>query len=364
MCLRSTRHSIFCVLPPHILRSIAERGTTAQRMNASRTLALDATFRALRASPMMLERAPTIAPAAVPGQKRRTIYSAGNQQLLPGAVVATESTPPTAASDDAVREAFEGLGATYDFFWDVFDRDSIDDEGMALDATVHYGDNYNNAFWNSQQMVFGDGDGEIFNRFTSSLDVIGHELAHGVTEDEAGLVYMFQPGALNESMSDVMGSLIKQRVRNQTAVEADWLIGEGLLTTAVNGTALRSMKAPGTAYDDDLLGTDPQPDHMSKYVETFNDNGGVHINSGIPNKAFYETATTMGGYAWEKAGRIWYETLRDSGLRQNTGFRRFANLTVATAGRLYGPGSVEQAIVANAWASVGIAVTGGAVAIR
>jgi Zn-dependent metalloprotease len=364
MCLRSARHSIFCILPPHVLRSIAERGTPQQRMNASRTLAVDATFRALRASPMMLERTPTVAPAAAPGQKRRTIYSAGNEQLLPGDVVATESTPPTATSDRAVREAFEGLGATFDFFWDVFDRHSIDDEGMALDATVHYGDNYNNAFWNSQQMVFGDGDGEIFNRFTSSLDIIGHELAHGVTEDEAGLVYMFQPGALNESMSDVLGSLIKQRVRNETAIDADWLIGQGLFTPAVNGTALRSMKAPGTAYDDELLGTDPQPDHMSKYVETFNDNGGVHINSGIPNKAFHITATNMGGYAWEKAGRIWYETLRDSGLRPNTGFRRFAKLTVATAGRLYGPGSVEQAIVADAWTSVGIAVSGGAVVFR
>ena len=121
MCSISTRHSIFCVLPPHILRSIAERGTARQRVNASRTLALDATFRALRASPMMLERAPTIAPAA-DGQKRRTIHSAGNQQLLPGDVVATELNPPTAGSDQAVREAFDGLGATYDFFRDAFDR--------------------------------------------------------------------------------------------------------------------------------------------------------------------------------------------------------------------------------------------------
>ena len=135
-------------------------------------------------------------------------------------------------------------------------------------------------------------------------------------------------------MSDVFGSLIKQRVLKQTAQQADWLIGEGLFTSAVNGKALRSMKAPGTAYSDPVLGDDPQPDHMSRYVNTYNDNGGVHINSGIPNRAFQLAAEALGGYAWEKAGRIWYETLRDSALRPNTGFRRFARLTVSAAARL------------------------------
>ena len=117
------------------------------------------------------------------------------------------------------------------------------------------------------------------------------------------------------------------------------------------------MKAPGTAYADPVLGNDPQPDHMSKYVNTYEDNGGVHINSGIPNHAFYLAADALGGNAWEKAGRIWYETLRDSALRPNTGFKRFAKLTVSTAGRLYGQGGVEQEIVADAWATVGLAVS-------
>jgi Zn-dependent metalloprotease len=167
---------------------------------------------------------------------------------------------------------------------------------------------------------------------------------------------MFQPGALNESISDVFGSLIRQRALQQTAADADWLIGAGLFTARVNGSALRSMKAPGTAYDDPVLGRDPQPDHMDRYNTTYLDNGGVHINSGIPNRAFYQVAVDLGGYAWEKAGRIWYETLRDSALRENTGFKRFANLTVATAMRLYGPGSLEVEIVAHAWATVGLAV--------
>ncbi len=358
MRLSSHRHSIFCILPPHILRSIAERGNAEQRAAATRTLALDATFRALRAAPRTFEPH-AVTPVTEPAEKRRTIFDAAGRQQLPGHLAATEEHPPAASADIGVREAFDGLGATWDFYWEVFDRNSIDDEGMPLDATVHYGDRYNNAFWNGERMVFGDGDGQIFNRFTVAIDVIGHELTHGVTEDEAGLVYMFQAGALNESMSDVFGSLIKQRVRRQTAVSADWLIGEGLLAPPIRGAALRSMKAPGTAYDDPVLGRDPQPSHMSHYVDTFNDNGGVHINSGIPNHAFYLAATHIGGYAWERAGRIWYETLRDAALRPNTGFKRFAKLTVSTAARLYGSGSVEHGAVADAWAAVGLPVSAG-----
>jgi Zn-dependent metalloprotease len=354
MC--SPRHSMFCILPPHILRGIAERGTPEERTAASRTLALDSTFRSLRATAPLL-RAPATEVAAQPAARQRTIYTANNQQQLPGTLVASEKNPPAASADPAIVEAFTGLGATWDFYFDVFDRQSIDDEGMPLNATVHYGSGYDNAFWNGQQMVFGDGDGRLFNRFTIALDVIGHELTHGVTQDEAQLQYMFQPGALNESMSDVFGSLIKQKKKQQTARTADWLIGEGLFTSAVKGKALRSMKAPGTAYSDPVLGDDPQPDHMSKYVNTYDDNGGVHINSGIPNRAFYLAAYAFDGNAWEKAGRIWYETLRDSALRPNTGFKRFAGLTVSTAGRLYGQGSVEQDTVADAWATVGLTVS-------
>ncbi|SQI22331.1 Extracellular minor metalloprotease precursor [Salmonella enterica subsp. arizonae] len=135
-------------------------------------------------------------------------------------------------------------------------------------------------------MVFGDGDGEIFNRFTSSIDVVAHELTHGVTETEAGLIYFGQSGALNESLSDVFGSLVKQFHLQQTAGQADWIIGEGLLAKGINGKGLRSMAAPGTAYDDPLLGKDPQPAHMQNFIKTREDNGGVHLNSGIPNRAF------------------------------------------------------------------------------
>ena len=123
------------------------------------------------------------------------------------------------------------------------------------------------------------------------------------------------------------------------------------------------MSEPGSAYDDPVLGKDPQPGHMNRYVDTYQDNGGVHINSGIPNRAFYLTAVGMGGYAWERAGRVWYETLRDSAVKPNTGFKRFAKLTVDTAARLYGTGSTEHTVVHEAWRQVGIPVGAPAVVL-
>ena len=270
---------------------------------------------------------------------------------MPGKLVRAETDPES--TDVAVNEAFDGAGATYDLYFDVYDRNSIDDKGMRIDSTVHYGSGYDNAFWNGAQMVYGDGDGKLFGRFTVSVDVIGHELTHGVTAHEANLDYQDQPGALNESISDVFGSLVKQRVLGQTAAEADWLIGEGLFTSRVHGTALRSMKAPGTAYDDPVLGKDPQPADMKDYDQTTDDDGGVHINSGIPNHAFYLAATAIGGQAWEKAGKIWYVALRDR-LRPSSDFAAAARLTAAVADELYGKGGAEARAVRNAWQSVGV----------
>ncbi|WP_200931885.1 M4 family metallopeptidase [Methylobacterium sp. Leaf85] len=229
---------------------------------------------------------------------------------------------------------------------------------MRLDGYVHRGRYYNNAFWDGQEMVFGDGDGVLFTDFTESLDVIAHELTHGVTEHTAGLEYHNQSGALNESMSDVFGSLVKQWKLGQSVETADWLIGTEIFTPALRGDALRSMKAPGSAYDSPDLGRDPQPDHMSRYARLPDseegDFGGVHINSGIPNKAFYRTAANIGGNAWEAPGLIWYESLKASG--PTTDFQEFADTTAAKAGQLYGFRSEEQQAVADAWAEVGISI--------
>lgn len=354
--MHNHRNPIFCILPPHVLVSIASNGSSGQRDMAIETLHAGAATRAQRQTMMELNQASLTGAVAgaVSGGKNRTIYDAKNGSSLPGTTVRQEGDPPS--SDVAVNEAYDGSGATYDLYKDVYGRDSIDDNGLPLDSTVHYKTNYDNAFWNGSQMVYGDGDGDLFNRFTIAIDVMGHELTHGVTQYEAKLVYSFQPGALNESMSDVFGSLVKQHSLNQTADQADWLIGEGLLTSNVNGVALRSMKAPGTAYDDPVLGKDPQPAHMKDYVNTISDNGGVHINSGIPNHAFYVTATQIGGSAWEKAGQIWYVTLRDK-LTSNSNFQDCANLTYQTATDQFGDGSLEQQAVKAGWAAVGIDIT-------
>jgi Zn-dependent metalloprotease len=369
---RNFHHSVFCLVPPHVLENIEQKGSPEQRRLATRTLDLDGMlrsrrqlaarvrrpFRAARRAQRMFQ-GPERAAAAV-CDLERTVFDAGQMQRLPGKKVRSEGQEPT--GDAAVDEAYDALGHTFALYQEEYGRCSIDDEGLPLDATVHYGVGYDNAFWDGQQMVFGDGDENlpekqrIFNRFTISLDVIGHELTHGVTEHESGLVYYFQAGALNEHISDVFGSLVKQRAQNQTADAADWLIGEGLLTKNVNGVALRSMKEPGTAYDDPVLGKDPQPGHMDDYVRMgpFDDNGGVHVNSGIPNKAFYLVATNLGGSAWEKAGHIWYETCLSPSLRRFTNFVTFAGLTVDIAGELYGEGSDEQAAVEDAWGEVGV----------
>jgi Zn-dependent metalloprotease len=175
----------------------------------------------------------------------REIADAGGREALPGRVVRREGQAPS--GDVAADEAYEGLGATFDLYSEVFGRNSIDGAGLPLRATVHYGHLYDNAFWDGERMVFGDGDGEVFDRFTRSLSVIGHELTHGVTQFASGLVYRRQPGALNESISDVFGALVEQYAAGQTSEQASWLIGAGLFTPAVQGEALRSMRHPGTS---------------------------------------------------------------------------------------------------------------------
>jgi Zn-dependent metalloprotease len=344
------------ILPPYILEGIATHGTKPQRADALQALSHDHSLRAARMEGALLRPPRRRIPhaAAAPGTPSRTIRDArSGTDVTRAQVVRTEGGPATA--DAAADEAYDGLGATYDFYWSVFGRDSIDDQGLPLDGVVHYGSRYDNAFWDGQRMVFGDGDGTIFNRFTASLDVIGHELTHGVTDDEAGLRYFGQSGALNESVSDVFGSMVTQYARNEQAQDADWLIGADLLGDTINGTALRSMLNPGTAYDDPRLGgKDPQPAHFGDFVQTTSDNGGVHINSGIPNRAFAEAAVAIGGYAWEGAGRVWYEALRDPALRPTSSFTAFAQLTVRTAGRVFGAGSSEVTAVAAGWTAVGV----------
>ena len=231
---------------------------------------------------------------------------------------------------------------------------SIDGRGGTVSITVHYGRDYDNAFWDGIQLVFGDGDGQIFERFTKPMDVMAHEFTHGVTQFTLGLAYQDQPGALNESISDVFASMTKQRVLGQTAGEADWLIGAGLFTPAINAKALRSMTQPGTAYDDPQIGRDLQVGSMADYVYTDEDSGGVHINSGIPNRAFALAALDIGGASWEKAGQIWYETLIHGELTAQASFGSFARATINSARRLFPDDASIAEKVQAAWVEVGL----------
>ena len=342
----------FCgIVPPHLLSSLADSGLHVADA-ARRTLTADVRHRLTRGAVPWVGERHLAPPTGVERRDDRSIYDDHDTEHLPGSQVRAEGGAAT--GDRSADEAYAGLGATFDFYLDVYNRWSVDGQGLPLKGTVHYGVEYDNAFWNGSQMVFGDGDGAVFGSFTSSVDVIGHELTHGVTQYTANLSYEGQSGALNESISDVFGSLAKQHALGQSTEEADWLIGAGLFRPGVQGVALRSMKAPGTAYDDPRLGKDPQPDNMSGYVETQDDNGGVHLNSGIPNRAFYLTAAAIGGNAYDDPGKIWYTTLTAGGLPETATFAVFAAATQAAARQLFGDNSSQLAAVTTAWQTVGV----------
>ena len=345
------------IIPAHMLRGLAENGDEKQRSRALSTMLGSHRLRGQRDMLGVLGAVALMTPAGV---KRRTIYNAQEEPNLPGKLVRGEGAAK--GKDVMINEAYDYSGIVYDFYSKVFGRNSVDDRGMRLDSSVHFREDtteaFDNAFWNGSQMVYGDGDGVTFDRFTKCLDVIGHELTHGVTQYEAGLAYRGQSGALNESFSDVFGSLVKQWHLKQSAAKADWLIGAGLLGKAIHGVALRSLKAPGTAYNDPHFGgKDPQPGHMKDYVKLPNtgpgDNGGVHINSGIPNHAFFLVATQLGGNAWERAGKIWYDALCNR-IRADSTFKTAAQATLASATTLYGATSAELKAVKSAWQEVGV----------
>lgn len=347
------------IIPPHMLESMTRSPDKKIREGAIANIAAAERARATRAT--LAELRPRIFTAFsldVSTKKRRVIHDANKKPNLDGKVVRREGDPAT--KDTEVDEAYKFSGHVHDFYRKIFNRNSIDDQGLLLKSSVRYREDaaepYNNAFWWQQQMAYGDGDGIVFKRFTAALDVVGHELSHGVVEFTANLVYQAEPGALNESFADVFGSLIKQWQKKQTVNQADWLIGDALIHPASTRTALRSMKAPGTAYQNDPhLGSDPQPAHMDDKYTGFRDRQGVHINSGIPNHAFYTTAMKLGGYAWEKAGLIWYDALQ-RGLKPKSDFEDCAKATYLSAGMLYGPGSVEQKAVQQGWDKVGLQI--------
>lgn len=266
-----------------------------------------------------------------------TTYTANNGTSLPGSVVYSLTT---FINDKAAVDAHAYAGMVYDFYKVKFNRNGLDNKNMTMKSTVHYSRSYNNAFWNGTQMVYGDGDGVTFIPLSGALDVVGHEMTHAVDSNSANLIYQNQSGALNESFSDVFGTLIEF---DKQPTKADWLVGEDVYTPNKAGDGLRDMSNPAATGD---------PDNMSKYVNTTSDNGGVHTNSGIPNKAFYLTASNA-NVGNDKAAQIYYRALTTY-LTSSATFHDARVALVQAATDLYGASSAEVNAVNTAWSTVGV----------
>ncbi|MDB6175945.1 M4 family metallopeptidase [Paracoccus sp. Z330] len=358
----ASHHPITCIIPPHMLRVLALRGDESTARMARSLLKQTEKLRDERNEHATTGPGPHGDFAGLEAQARsddgslccpdRRIHDGEFKAALPGRLLRQEGDP--SAGDRDVDLAYDGAGDVFSLFAEEYGRNSLDGAGMPLIATVRHRRNYNNAFWDGSQMAYGTGDGQVFRTFLE-LSVIGHEMAHGVIQHSGGLIYENQSGALNESIADVFGSLALQRRLGQQVHEADWLVGRGILGPGINGTALRSMKAPGTAYADDMLGQDPQPWHMDQFLTTSDDNGGVHINSGIPNHAFYLFCNYVGGRSWELPGRVWYRALQRLNNPMAT-FADWADQTMSAATDLAGPGSFETVLLRRAWKLVGIGI--------
>lgn len=337
-----------CIVPPYIADKISSK-TTTRGAPAGTDKAVANKIREERQQAGAVPAATR--GAAVPEKMSIKIYAAGT--VLPGNQIWQDGDPVTANTDAAVKDVIQGGESTWNFFKNIFSRNSLDNKGMTQVHSVHFSEGpgrpFGNALWNGKQMIYGDGDGVHYASFTSDIDIIAHELTHGIIKFEANLDYNGQSGALNESFADVFGILVKQWATKTAARKSNWLIGENILIG--RQYALRSLKAPGSAYiNHPDLQNDPQPAVMSNYIEMEDDFGGVHYNSGIPNHAFYVTAFELGGNAWEKAGRIWYGALTDKNLlKKKASFSDARKATLQKAAALFGEKSKEVKAVEKGW---------------
>ena len=281
---------------------------------------------------------------AKPGPPAVTVFNCHNGTTLPGTLV----PKPKTSSDATAKRTFAETTGVAKFYKELFGRDSIDNAGMALISSIHFSVKYNNAFWNGSQMTYGDGDGNIFIDFTKANDVTGHELTHGVTQHSLGLSYSKQAGGLNESISDVFGSMFRQWQAKQDVTNADWLIGKEIMGPGAHArgfTCLRDMSNPAATHC-----LSPQPTKFSQY----HDGMDPHDSSGIPNFAFYKAAIAIGGKSWKKAGKIWYEALTGSGSNPSMKMGAFANRTRSLAGSLFPSEPAVKTAVDKAWTAVGL----------
>ncbi|WP_000730955.1 M4 family metallopeptidase [Bacillus cereus] len=252
--------------------------------------------------------------------------------------------------DKAAVDAHVNAGKVYDYYKKTFNRNSFDDKGAKLISTVHVGESWNNAAWNGIQMMYGDGDGKTFIPLSAGLDVIGHELTHAVTENTANLVYKDEPGALNESLSDIMGVMVEKK---------SWDLGADIYTPGKPGDALRSLKDPAS-IPNPLKPGEGYPDHYNKRYIGTKDNGGVHINSSINNKAAYLVSeggthynVKVTGVGREATEKIYYRALTKY-LTANSDFKMMRQAALQSAEDLYGKNSKAVQAVTKAYDAVGV----------
>ncbi|WP_411342460.1 M4 family metallopeptidase [Paenibacillus sp. WLX1005] len=261
--------------------------------------------------------------------------------------LSTISSTSSTFNDPAAVDAHAYAAKVYDFYKEKFKRNSLDGSGLRIQSVTHYGSKYNNAFWNGSYMIYGDGDGKVFAPLSGALDVVAHEMTHGVIEHTANLEYENQSGALNEAIADMFGNAIQGK--------NDWLIGEDVYTPSKAGDALRSMADP-TVYGD--------PAHMDQYKNLPNtedgDWGGVHTNSGIPNKTYYLLShggtfegVTVNGIGNSQAIAIVYRALTLY-LTSTSDFADFRAALTQASTDLYGAGSTQTTSVKDAFDAVGI----------
>jgi hypothetical protein len=302
---------------------------------------------------------PVLNKARQPKDKiNRIIYNAQHKEKPTFKIIRKEGDAPVA--DAVANTVYDNLGKVYDFFFNIYGRNSVDNKGLPLTAVIHYGKNYENIFWDGRRIVIGDG-GEYFKEF-HDLDFITTDFTYAINQYESQLEYWGQSGSLITASGHIFGSLVKQYYNNQTVQEASWLIGENTLTKKGIARGIYSLSDPGTAFfEHPVLGSDTRKAHVRdmeipKEISAVNDNGNIHENCGIPGRAFYLAASMIEGYAWEKAGKVWYEAFLSKDLSKAPTFLEFARITVDAANRLYTKDSLPSLAFRRAWELVGIDV--------
>jgi Zn-dependent metalloprotease len=337
------------IIPADVLEKLShdKKLSTDERKSFADTAQFDSNWRKVRAlrtkttASAQSLLASGVALAAAPAV---TVFDCKKTTSLPGTPVASPGT----AADATAKRAFVETTEVAKFYKAVFGRNSIDNMGMTLQSSIHYGVKYNNAFWTGGQMVYGDGDGQIFVDFTKSNDVIGHELTHGVTQHSSQFAYSNEAGGLNESMSDVFGSMFRQWRAGQTAAQGDWLIGKDIMGPAALArglTCLRDMASPGAAH---CLA--PQPTHYSQLTPGMD----PHYTSGPPNLAFCKAAKAAGGKSWEKVGKVWYRALTGYRPSPNMKMKTFAARTRKLAKSMFPGDTVLAQAIDKGWKAVGL----------